>query len=187
MKYISLTLPIFFLSILTNLTNLTAQDIQHIRKQYSQYTAQISDCQDTGDECSLYCNTQTTNSLNQVWRGVGEYKSETKFWYDDNPSHCDECGIDGINVLKMVTSETYSSLVSVHEEWLFSEGKLIFYYLKTIDEDTDEYRHYYEGDTLILYKENGISMAVREVSEKYLEGVKLKVDNLQKSFLLSFI
>ena len=164
----------------------TGQDIQQIRKLYNMYAAQISACESGAEECELYCNTQKTNALNQVWRGVGAYSSTLKFWYDDSPSNCDECGEDGIYVLKKVVKETVSGQYIIHEEWLFSNGELTFYYLKNNEEQMIEDRLYLANGKPFLYSENGVETDLNALSNEYLAGLLSKAKNLQKLFLLGF-
>lgn len=168
-------------------SNSIAQDaIGVIRSQYKLYSSQVLDCKNKNESCQLYNNTYILNAGNQPWRGVGEYKKEIRFWYDDSPQHCDECGENGIESLKLVASTTTSGLTDSYEEWLFKKGSLIFYYLKNTGEYPNEIRYYYDRGILIRYLENGNQLEGKAAMAKDKSSIKTKSINLQKSYLLSF-
>ncbi len=167
--------------------NSIAQDaVSTIRSHYKLYSQQIEDCKTSKENCQLYSNSCTINAENQPWRGIGEYKKEITFWYDDSPTHCDECGNNGINTLKLVSSTTTSGLTTSYEEWLFKKGELIFYYLKNTGEYESEFRYYYDDGVLIRYIENGTQLEGNAALAKDSDKIKSNAGNLQKLFLLGF-
>lgn len=181
-KFIVLISIIFFCGFSSK-----AQDaISIIRTHYKFYTNQVSECKKGTEDCRLYNNKLTINEDDQPWRGVGQYKKETTFWYDDSPRHCDACGENGIYTLKLVSSTTTSGLTASYQEWLFKKGKLIFYYLKNTGEYESEFRNYYEDGVLIRYIENDRQLEGKEAVAKDSDKMKTKASNLQKSFLLGF-
>lgn len=182
-----ITTKVLFGILLLITSNSLAQDaITAIRSQYKLYSQQVLDCKNKNEACQLYNNTYILNAGNQPWRGVGDYKKEFTFWYDDSPQHCDECGENGIESLKLVTSTTTSGLTDSYEEWVFKKGSLIFYYLKNTGEYPNEIRYYYNDGTLIRYLENGNLLDGKAALAKDKSSIKTKSSNLQKSYLLSF-
>ena len=163
--------------------------INNIRKHYKKIGDQIKECKKENNKglCSLYNNINLTNSGNQQWRSSGNYKKEVQFWYNDSPWNCDECGEDGINVLKKVVSSEQAGLTITYKEWLFKGGKLIFYFVKILGENqTEEYRYYYQNDILIKHIEGGNAMNGEEAAKRFKEVILQKAKNLQKEFLLGF-
>ena len=179
---------IFLITFCLIMVDLKAQEsISLIRAHYKQVTEQISNCSNGDEEsCSLYSNTLTLNSGDLPWRGVGDFSKEVTFWYDDRPRNCDDCGVKGINVLKMITSRQRSAASIYYEEWLFDDGVLVFYYLKTSGEEADEYRYYYNEEVLIKYVKNNLETEDEKAATGEMKSIKIKAKNLQQSFLLSF-
>ena len=166
-----------------------AQDaIDDIRAYYKTIGEQINACkkEGNGENCALYSNLSITNTGGQTWRASGNYKKEVQFWYDDSPRLCDECGEGGINVLKKVICSEQSGLTTSYKEWLFKDGKLIFYYIKSSGEQNEEYRYYYQNDVLIKHIESGNTMNGDDAAKKYKEFILQKAKNLQQQFLLGF-
>ncbi len=163
--------------------------IKSIRSHYKNIGKQITACKNTKENaaCALYCNTNLTNSGNNQWRGSGNYKKEVQFWYTDSPKSCDECGEDGVNVLKKVISSEQAGTAVYYKEFLYDKGKLVFYYIKiSTKQQEEEYRYYYQNGVLIRHIESGNAMDGKEAAKKYKELILQKSKLLQKEFLLSF-
>lgn len=167
--------------------NVIAQDaISNIRSHYKVYTKQITNCKAQSENCVLYSNTLMLNSGKQHWRAVENYNKEITFWYDDSPEHCYECGKNGINSLKFVSSSAISGTSKIYNEWLFKEGMLVFHYLKIDGEYPSEIRYYFDDNILIRYIENGEQTNGSAAHAKDTDNIKNKAQQLQKSFLLAF-
>jgi hypothetical protein len=168
-----------------------AQDeaIKNIREHYNSIGKQIDACNKKTEEvpCSLYSNLNLTNAGNNEWRGSGNYKKEVQFWYNDSPRNCDKCGKEGINVLqKVIISEQVATTI-YFKEFVYQNGKLVFYYIKIHGEQqAEEYRYYYKNDILIKHIESGNTMNGEEAAKKYKEVILLKAKTLQQEFLLGF-
>ena len=169
----------------------TAQEdaINDIRTHYKIMEELIKACDKTSESttCSLYNNINITNAGNEPWQVAGTYKKEVQFWYSDNPWKCDECGKDGIHVLKKVISSEQSGLTIIYKEFLFQNGKLVLYFVKILGEKTtEEYRYYYQNDILIEHLESGNTMNGEEAAKRYKEVILQKAKTLQEEFLLGF-
>ena len=144
---------IFVISILTPLI-LLADDLQTIRSWYKQVNDGIKLCIEKSPECSWYQNELIINKDMLGWRAVGNYKKTVNFWYDDDPAKCDECGEEGLGVLKKVEVKVDSEY-KTWMEFLFKEGKLIFFYYKyERGEEQQQLRFYFREGILIEHKES---------------------------------
>ncbi len=162
-------------------------EVSEIRSYYNTIGKQIIQCKTDKENCQLYSNLNITNTGNLSWRASGTYKKEVQFWYNDSPRNCEECGKEGINVLKKVMSSEIAGLYTTYKEWLYKDGKLIFYYIKTTGEKTEEYRYYYQDDSLIKHLETGNTIKSDDKSIKiYSEMILQKAKILQQQFLLNF-
>jgi hypothetical protein len=169
--------------------NVSAQSaIEDIRAHYKTIGKQIATCKQKKIDkpCSLYSNMCITNAGDLSWRASGNHKKEVQFWYEDSPRYCDECGKEGINVLKKVISSEQTGLTTTYKEWLYKAGNLIFYYIKISGEQTEEYRYYYQNDKLIKHIEAGNTLDGDEAAKIYGDVILQKGKSLQQQFLISF-
>lgn len=154
-------------------------DIENIRNHYKEVNDLIEECRKE-EECNLYQNMIKINSNNGSWRGIGKYTKNITFWYNDSPKLCDECGKNGIGVLKKIEIEEWSGIYKFNYELIFDKGDMIFYYLKK----EDEYRYYFKEAILIRYMENSEVMPKDKIQNPTIESVKKKGKMLQQLFLL---
>jgi len=155
-------------------------DINNIRNQYGEINDLIEQCRNK-EVCALYQNTLEINSGNGSWRAVGTYSKNVTFWYNDDPDLCDECGENGIGVLRKIEIEEWSGVYKSSYEFLFSKGELIFYYLK----NSDEYRYYFKNTMLIRYQENSLIISIDGIENSTVERIQKQGGTLQQLFLLS--
>lgn len=142
-----------------------AQPEADIRKHYTDVNKKITESAEQGYEGSLYNNHWITNKNGKSWPAVGNYTETTDFWYDDDPNHLPASERNPKNVLlKINISRTASHLMS-NEEYLFKDGKLLFYYLHQGEEGNEwETRVYFNSKGIMfksIVKENG-----REITPK---------------------
>lgn len=116
--------PLFFLSPLFSF----AQTETDIRKHYTEVNKQITESIEQGFEGPLYQNQLTVNKNGKSWPAVGLYSEITDFWYDDPPDHLPASERNPRNVLLKINISRKSSHLAANEEYLFKNGKLLFYY-----------------------------------------------------------
>ena len=154
-------------------------DIKNIRNHYVEINGLIEKCNKEG-ECALYQNTIKINSNNGSWRAVGRYSKNITFWYEDDPKLCDECGENGIGVLRKIEIEEQSGVYKFNYELIFEKGNLIFYYSK----NGNEYRYYFKKSMLIRYMENSEIITKDKIQSSTIETIKKEGRRLQQLFLL---
>ncbi len=154
-------------------------DIKNIQYHYKEISDLIEKCRKE-EECGLYQNTIKINSKNGYWRAVGIYSKNITFWYNDDPKLCDECGENGIGVLRKIEIEEWSGVYKFNYELLFEKGNLIFYYLK----NSNEYRYYFKESMLIRYMENSEIFTKDKIQNSTIETIKKQGRRLQQLFLL---
>lgn len=163
--------------------------IQNIKELYQTSKQTIDDCMNSDDpayECTWYSNTHIVNSMSKPWRAVGNYQKETTFWYDDEPSMAEAQDLSKESVLKFISIDAISTY-NQHEEYLFEDGKLVFYYyhFSYDEESTEEYRFYFNDGKLIKFAQKGSSET--PTYTKYdAEQVQEQAQTLTRSFLTGF-
>ena len=106
----------------------SAQTEADIKKHYQKVNKQIAESIEHGFEGSLYCNEWVANKNSKSWPAVGNYNETTNFWYDDDPNHMSAAERNPKTVLLKVTISRKASHLMTSEEYLYKNGKLIFYY-----------------------------------------------------------
>lgn len=120
-KHLFLILPFFYF-------NATAQTEADIKKHYQEVNKKIIESIEQGYEGSLYNNQWITNKNSKSWAAVGNCNETTDFWYDDDPVHLPASERDPKTVLLKVLVSRKASHLMTSEEYLYKNGKLIFYY-----------------------------------------------------------
>ncbi|MCR9249957.1 MAG: hypothetical protein NXI20_06010 [bacterium] len=179
MKYFSLVIPLLlYLNVFSQ-----NSDIDAIRTHYTEIGKKSGNCE---MDC-LYLNELKVNANDQPWRAVGNYEKTIQFWYNDDPKQCDECGTDGENVLIKVVIDESGSSYSIHQEYLYLEGDLIFHYHISEDENAkEEYRYYFKDQILIKMMEGQEVINLRNLESAAYDNVQLNSRLLQKQFLNAF-
>ena len=159
MKKILLLLPV-----LLALTT-AAQNISEIRQYYTEINTKITQSLEQGFEGPLYNNHWVTNHHNRSWPAVGNYSETTDFWYDDPPYHLPAEERDPKNVLVKVTMTRISSHLKADEEYLFKDGKLIFFFRKEAEEGKQwETRIYFDNQGAVI--KTSVKANNRELTDK---------------------
>lgn len=105
-----------------------AQTETSIRSHYTDVNKRIAESIEHGFEGPLYNNHWETNKNGKSWPAVGNYTEVTDFWYDDDPNHLPASERNPKNVLLKVTVTRHSSHLQTNEEYLYKDGRLIFFF-----------------------------------------------------------
>lgn len=113
-----------------------AQTETQIRNHYTAVNKQIAESIEQGYEGPLYQTQVITNKNQKSWPAVGIYVDTVNFWYDDAPDHLSAADRNPKNVLLKVTNSRRAGAdMRAIEEYLFKDGKLVFYYSYWAEED----------------------------------------------------
>lgn len=126
-----------------------AQTETDIRNHYTEVNKQITESIEHGFEGSLYNNHWETNKNGKSWPAVGNYSEITDFWYDDPPDHLSPSDRNPKNVLLKVNMTRKAARFQLSEEYLFKDGKLLFYYSLSAEEGSIV-------ETRLYFKNNGV-------------------------------
>lgn len=150
-----------------------AQNETDIRNHYLDVNKRIQESIEHGFEGSLYCNEWVTNKNSKSWPAVGIYKETTSFWYDDDPNHLPAQERDPKMVLLKVVISRKSAALSTHEEFLYKNGRLVFYYSMEGEEGKQwETRIYFntKGMFKTTVKKDGKELSLKELaSPEFME------------------
>jgi hypothetical protein len=126
----------FFLITFSTSLAAAAQSEADIRSYYDDLNNKISEAVKHGYEGGIYNNQWITNKTGTSWPAVGYYADTTDFWYNDPPDHIDSSERDPKTVLLKVTLKSKSAAdYTAYTEYVFKDGKLIFYYSHENEED----------------------------------------------------
>jgi len=128
----------------------TAQSEVEIRNHYQDINKKITESKEQGYEGSLYCNEWVANKNGKSWPAVGIYQETVQFWYDDDPNHLPASERNPKNVLMKVNISGKASALTTNEEYLFQNGKLVFYFRHEGEEGN-------EWETRVYYNNKGSS------------------------------
>jgi hypothetical protein len=149
-----------------------AQNETTIRNHYSEVNKQITESIKHGYEGPLYNNQWITNKNGRSWPAVGIYTEITDFWYDDDPNHIPAIERNPKNVLLKVNITRKASQLMSKEEYLYKDGKLLFYYSHEGEEGNEwEIRIYFNSKGILFkssVKANGKELTARDfTTEEY--------------------
>jgi uncharacterized protein (DUF2147 family) len=143
---------IFFSILLLSPFFIAAQTEADIRKHYAEVNKQITESIEHGYEGSLYNNHWVTNKNAKSWPAVGNYSEITDFWYDDPPDHLSASDRNPKTVLLKVTVSRKAAVYSASEEYVYKDGKLLFYYSNEGEEDKQWETRVYFNSKGIMFK-----------------------------------
>jgi hypothetical protein len=146
----------------------TAQTETIIRNHYTEVNKKIAESIEQGYEGPLYQNQLVINKNGKSYPAVGYYADTLNFWYDDSPDHLSPADRDPKKVLLKVTkSSRIGADVRAIEEYLYLDGKLIFYYSWWAEESN-------LWETRVYYNSKGIAFKIRvKENEKELTAKEL--------------
>lgn len=128
---------------------LQAQTETAIRNHYTDINKKIIESIEQGFEGPLYTNQWVTNKNGKSWPAVGIYTETTDCWYDDDPNHLPATERNPKNVLLKVNITRKASHLMTNEEYLYKDGKLLFYYSHEREEGN-------EGETRVYFTNKGV-------------------------------
>jgi hypothetical protein len=163
---------IFFFSLLFFSFSCVAQTETTIRNHYNEVNKKIAESIEQGYEGSLYNNHWETNKNGKSWPAVGNYTETTDFWYDDDPNHLPATERNPKIVLLKVNITRKASHLMTNEEYLYKDGKLIFYYNNQGEEGNEwETRVYFNSKGIMFkssVKANGKELTAKDfTTEEY--------------------
>jgi hypothetical protein len=150
----------------------SAQTEADIRKHYTEVNKQITESIEHGFEGPLYSNQWVNNKYGGSWPAVGNYSETTDFWYDDDPNHLPASERNPRTVLLKVNIKRTASHLMTNEEYLYKDGKLIFYYNHQGEEGNEwETRVYFNSKGIMfksIVKANGKELTAKDfTTEEY--------------------
>lgn len=150
----------------------SAQTEADIRKHYTEVNKQITESIEHGFEGPLYSNQWVTNKYGGSWPAVGLYIETTDFWYDDDPYHLPASERNPKTVLLKVNITRKASHLMTNEEYLYKDGKLLFYYNNQGEEGNEwETRVYFNSKGIMFkssVKANGKELTAKDfTTEEY--------------------
>lgn len=163
----------FLLGLLLSLSfYVQAQSETDIRNHYNQVNKKITESIEQGFEGPLYQNQWIANKNGRSWPAVGLYNETTDFWYDDPPDHLPVEERNPKNVLLKINISRKSSHLMTNEEYLFRDGKLLFYFSHEGEEGNEwETRVYFNNKGIAfksIVKANGKELAAKDfLTEEY--------------------
>lgn len=149
-----------------------AQTETEIRTHYTAVNKQITESIELGFEGPLYQNQWIANKNGRSWPAVGLYNETSDFWYDDPPYHLPAEERNPKNVLLKINISRKSSHLQANEEYLFKDGKLLFYYSHEGEEGNEwETRVYFNNKGIAFkssVKANGKELTAKDfLTEEY--------------------
>lgn len=143
MRYISFIFFLYFS------TAAFAQTETAIRNHYTEVNKKITASIEQGFEGPLYNNQWVTNKNGRSWPAVGLYTETTDFWYDDDPNHLSAAERNPKNVLLKVNITRKASHLMTNEEYLYKDGKLLFFFSSQVEEGS-------MVETRLYFNKNGV-------------------------------
>jgi len=160
-----------------------AQTEAEIRNHYQDVNNRILESIEHGFEGSLYCNEWITNKNSKSWPAVGIYQETTDFWYDDDPNHLPAEERDPKTVLLKVAIKRRSSALSTTEEYLYKNGKLVFYYSIEGEEGKKwETRAWFNAKGMFrsVLKADDKELSQKDLAQPEYRDFKLSLTNIRK-------
>lgn len=161
----------------------TAQTEAEIRQHYQSVNEQIAAAREQGYEGPLYCNETIVNRHGRSWPAVGIFQKTVHYWYDDDPNHIPAAERDPRKVLQKVEIRLKASAYTSSEEYLFMNGRLVFFYRHEGEEGQEwETRLYFntKGVFKSLVTQNGKEMSLKELNTAEFTGEKPTITRIQK-------
>ena len=153
---------------------LIAQSENDIRSHYNKVNNQIKESIEKGYEGPLYQNQLIINKSSKSWPAVGYYSDTTDFWYYDTPDHNPERN-PKTTLVKVTTSRRIAADIKTSQEFLYNDGKLVFYYSYWAEENSLYETRVYYNNTIAFkksVKKNGIELSAKDLSTKELSDLK---------------
>lgn len=151
---------------------ISAQTETDIRSHYTEINEQIAESIEQGFEGPLYQNQLVINKNMKSWPAVGYFADTINFWYDDAPGHLPATERNPKNVLVKVNISRKASHLITYEEYLYKDGKLLFFYSHEGEEGNEwETRIYFNSKGAMfknIVKANGKELTAKDfLTEEY--------------------
>ena len=143
----------------------SAQTETDIRNHYNDVNKKITEAIEQGYEGPLYQNQLLINKNIKSWPAVGYFVDTVNFWYDDDPDHLPATERNPKNVLLKVNSYRKASHLITIEEYLYRDGKLLFYYLLQGEEGNKWETRVYFNSKGIMFK-SSVKANGKELTDK---------------------
>ena len=154
----------------------SAQTEADIRKHYTEVNKQIAESIEHGYEGSLYNNHWETNKNGKSWPAVGYFSEITDFWYNDDPHHISAAERNPKTVLVKVTVSRKASDYTASEEYLYKDGKLLFFFSAEGGEGSvSETRVYFTSKGIAFktsVKANGKELTAKDLATDEYKDLK---------------
>ncbi|MBL7732915.1 MAG: hypothetical protein JNM88_17210 [Chitinophagaceae bacterium] len=150
-----------------------AQTETTIRQHYTEVNKQIAESVEQGFEGPLYQNQWIINKNGKSWPAVGIYADTVNFWYDDDPGHLPAAERNPKNVLLKINTSRHASALYSQAEFLFKDGRLLFYYLHEGEEGNDWQTRVYFNTKGVAFK-TSVKYNDRELTAKELTTTEYK-------------
>lgn len=152
-----------------------AQTETAIRNHYTDVNKKIEESIQQGYEGPLYNNHWETNKNGKSWPAVGLYSEITDFWYDDDPGHLPASERNPKNVLLKVTVTRKSSHLLTNEEYLYKDGRLLFFFSAQAEEGNS-------WETRVYFNAKGIAFKTSvKANDKELTSKDFTTDEYKDS------
>ncbi|NOT51775.1 MAG: hypothetical protein HOP10_10930 [Chitinophagaceae bacterium] len=152
---------------------LYAQTETDIRSHYNEINKKIQESVENGYEGSLYNNHWETNKNGKSWPAVGRYSEITDFWYEDDPNHLPDTERNPKNVLLKVNVTRHSSHLTTNEEYLYKDGKLLFWFSSQAEEGSTWETRVYFNSKGVMFK-SSVKANEKELTAKDLTTEEYK-------------
>ena len=173
-----------------------AQTETEIRTHYQEINKRITESMEQGFEGPLYLNQWVTNKNGHSWPAVGRLEEITDFWYNDPPDHMNVKERNPANVLLKVNIRRIASHLQTKEEYLFKDGRLLFYFRQEGEEGKAwEIRCWFNNKTVMFkssVKVDGIELSKAELArDEYYDtrpnaiAIQKQAKNYQDLFVKS--
>lgn len=157
--------PILLLIILACPLTTLAQTEQDIRKHYTEVNKQIESSVENGYEGPLFNNEWTHNKNGKSWPAVGLFSEKMNFWYEDDPNHLPAAERHPKNVLVKVNIVRTSSHLNTFEEYLYKDGRLLFFYSQLGEEGNAWATRVYFNNKGVAFK-SSVKLNDKELNAK---------------------
>jgi hypothetical protein len=133
-------------------TTACSQTEADIRKYYTDVNKRVVESIENGYEGPLYQNQIILNKNKKSWPAIDRFEATTDFWYDDTPDHISAIERNPKNVLLKVDVMRITLHMKTNEEYLYKNGKLVFYYCQQGEEGNEWETRMYFNTKGILFK-----------------------------------
>jgi hypothetical protein len=159
---------------------MSGDSLQAIRDLYARTQERIALAVKEAEGLSpsgFYSNQIWINRRNGSWRATGNYYKKTTFWYADQPEFAVRDGKNGDSVLVKAEIDEGAAVRSFSREFLFSDGRLVFVFIRTREGDgpLEETRLYFRDEKLFRF----------QVGAKVVDVLK-EAAEIRKQFLATF-